>query len=170
MKKSLLAIITVVSLVVGVNNASAISLKFTDVLTGPDVYSGQTVTSTTTDLASDYYTSITGTMVDFYPVVFGNLRSSVCVSSNTRTATFIMYEDDVYPNADDKVKTYTAQFTGLKMVSYEMTTKHTSNNIDSTGDNSVELYHTTYVSAVTGDRSGSNGPLITYQYSIYNSN
>lgn len=165
MKKTLGIFVAILTTFFGVRVACADT--YSSVLVGPDAYSGQTTQSGITELTSSAYSSVTASRSYFWIVSEGWLRESVCVSDSSRKATVKMYEDDVYPNADDLLKTYVFSFSGRQLVSANATiTTNNINNADSAGDPTVELYITNYVSPISGDRSGSNGALFTYQFSV----
>ena len=163
MKKSISVLLIMVMLLVGIQNVGA--RKYTNVLVGPDVFSGRKVTSAIERISSVDYNTIVGRRTYFYGVVLGNLRESVC-KVGPRTATFELFEDDVHPNEDELVKIYKGSFDGLQLQSIVLDRLNADHNIDSSGDPEVELYHTTFVSEVSGDRGDTNGPLITYQYAV----
>lgn len=164
MKRGLRAAMALCLMVFGATSVNA--RTYTQVLNGQDVYSGQTTTSSVTNLASTNYDSVRGDRTYFYVVSAGWLEADICVADNSRTATVVMYEDDVYPNEDDKIKTYVFKFSGRTLSDVKSITTNQATNIDSSGDNSVELYQTTYVKPITGDRSGNNGALFTYQFAV----
>lgn len=140
---------------------------YSDLDTGPEAYSGRTTTTSIKQLTSSVYDYIRGDRTYFYITTFGNLRESVCVADNSRKATIKLYEDDVYPNADDLVKTYTFSFVGrnLSGANIQVTTNQAT-AIDSGDDDTVELYHTLYITPIAGDSGATNGPIYIYQYAV----
>lgn len=165
MKRTLGIMIVVFTAFLGIKVASADT--YTEVLVGPDVYSGQTTQSRVTNLTSSVYSTIKGSRTYFWIVNAGWLRSNVCVADSSREAIVKMYEDDVYPNADDLLKTYTFSFNGRQLVAANANVvTNNPNNADSSGDPTVELFLTNYISPISGDRSDSNGELFTYQFSV----
>lgn len=164
MKKTLIFVFALMTMVLFSTNVSA--RTYTQVLNGQDVYSGKMTISDITRISSSVYDTIRGDRTYFYIVSAGWLEPAYCVADNSRTATVIMYEDDVYPNPDDKVKTYLFSFSGRTLSSVKKITVNQATNIDSSGDNEVELYQTTFVSAISGDRNGNNGALFTYQFAV----
>ena len=164
-KKIMLSIFALSIMIVGVAGVSA--LTYSANLKGPEVYSGATVQSGTTSITTPTYTSVRGDRTYFYITTFVWLRSTVCVPNNSRKVYIRMYEDDVYPNADDLVKTYRFGFDGLQMKNaVESITTNTSGNIDSAGDPTAELYIKVSLDAVSGDTSATNGELFYYQFAV----
>ena len=140
---------------------------YSEIETGPEAFSGRTTTTSVIDITSNVYDYIRGDRTYFYVKAFGNLRDGVCVADSSRKATVRLYEDDVYPNDDELVKIYTFSFEGRNLSGANIQTevKH-SGAIDSGDDNTVELYHTLYISPVAGDSGATNGPIYTYQYAV----
>lgn len=164
MKKLFTTLGIVGMFILGIKTVSAANYSYVE--NGPEVYSGAATRSNVTVLSSAAYNSVTGNRVHFYVTTFGNLRSNVCVSNSSRTATIKIWEDDVDPNADDLVQTLVYGFSGLKLSSIKSKVVHDTGNIDSAGDPTVELYNTVYVSPINGDSGATNGILYKYQYSI----
>lgn len=140
---------------------------YSSIKTGPEAFSGRTTTTSITNISSSVYDYIRGDRTYFYIETFGFLREGVCVSDSSRKATIKLYEDDVYPNADDLVKTYTFSFVGrnLSGANIQVATNQAT-AIDSGYDNTVELYHTLYIAPIAGDSGSTNGPIYTYQYAV----
>lgn len=160
----LLSIATFCESIINVYAASRASSATTD---SPDAYCGKTTTGDVVSLTSPNYDSVKGTRTYFYLNYGGYLESYACASNSNRKAYVKMYEDDVYPNADDLVKTYKFGFSGRQLVkAVESITTNDTGNIDSSGDPTVELYITLSIDEVTGDTSKSNGPIFGYHFEI----
>lgn len=138
-----------------------------DVFSAPSVKSGQTSKKTDTiEIKSQNYSSVRGNRTYWYIDEFHNLASG-WVSSNSRTATIRMYEDDEDPNADDLVKTYYWRFYGTKLMGIvDKVVTNDSGNIDSAGDNQAELYITLSVSAKSGDPSTATSKLFECHFEL----
>ena len=137
------------------------------IFSAPSVKSGETSRKTDTiEIASSNYSSIKGTRTYWYIDEFYHL-SSGWVSSNSRTAVIRMYEDDEDPNADDLVKTYYWSFYGTRLIGIvDKIVTNDSGNIDSSGDNQVELYITLSVSAKKGDPSTATSKLFDCHFEL----
>lgn len=165
MKKIMLAVVALTLMLISSSQVSA--LTYSQNLKGPEVYSGATVQSAITSITTPTYSSVRGDRTYLYITSFGWLRSNVCVANNNRKVYISMYEDDVYPNEDELVKTYKFGFDGLQMKNaVESIVTNNSGNIDSSGDPTAELYITVKLDAIAGDRSSTNGELFYYQYAV----
>lgn len=165
MKKIMTSMAAIALMLIGSSQVSA--LTYSQNMKGPEVYSGSTVQSSITSITTPTYSSVRGDRTYFYITSAGWLRSNVCVANNSRKVYVKMYEDDVYPNEDELVKTYKFGFDGLQMKSaVENIDIHNSGNIDSSGDSTAELYITVSLDAIAGDRSSTNGELFYYQYAV----
>ena len=106
----------VILLLVGVCFAlipSVFARNYTASTMGPEAYSDKTTTSDVLELTTTSYGYVRGDRTHFFITSEeGWLRDGVCVGDDSRTGTIKLYEDDVYPNADDLVKTYTLSFKG----------------------------------------------------------
>lgn len=146
---------------------SVFAQNYTDSTRGPEAYSGKTTTSDVLTLTTTNYGYVRGDRTYFQITSDrGWLRDGVCVASDSRTGEIKMYEDDVYPNADDLVKTYTLTFKGRELHSVTLTKNNQATAIDSGTDPTVELYHTLYISPIAGDTAATNGELYNYQYAV----
>lgn len=145
------------------NFSVAFARNKSGVFEAPAVKSGETSRKTDTiELKSANYDSVRGDRTYWFIDEFNNLASG-WISSDTRTATIRLYEDDEDPNADDLVKTYKWKFYGTKLRGIvDSVTTNKSGNIDSAGDNQAELYITLSVSHKSGDPS-------TYTYNLFES-
>ena len=160
----------VILLLVGVCFAlipSVFARNYTASTMGPEAYSDKTTTSDVLELTTTSYGYVRGDRTHFFITSEeGWLRDGVCVGDDSRTGTIKLYEDDVYPNADDLVKTYTLSFKGRELHSVKLSNLDQATAIDSGTDPTVELYHTLYISPIAGDTAATNGAIYTYQYAV----
>lgn len=160
-------LLSIVSFLGSIVNVYASSRAKSSTVDGPDAYCGKTTTGNVTNLTSPNYNSVSGSRAYFYLDYGGYLESYACASNSNRKAYVKMYEDDIYPNEDDLVKTYKFGFSGRQLVTVvESISTNDAGNIDSAGDSTVELYITLTVDAVDGDSSQSNGPIFGYHFEI----
>ena len=145
---------------------SVFARNYTQTARGPEAYSGKTTTSDIMSLSTSNYNYVRGDRTFFIITSNGWLREGVCVASDNRTATVNLYEDDVYPNSDELVKTYKLTFKGRDLSGATRTSTPTMTAIDSGDDPTVELYHTLYVSPIAGDTAATNGELYIFQYAV----
>jgi len=160
MKKLAMIILMAICVIIGVKTVDA--RVYSSIIRGSDVYSGQRTTTSTISLTTNEYSSVTGSITHIKPRALGTLEMGS--TSGSRTIEFTIYEDDEYPNGDDIVRGYEFKISGRKMVSGTVSdTLYDSGNIDSTGDNTVELYLESYLPAKNGDTSVNNGNMINFQ-------
>ncbi|HIU11852.1 MAG TPA: hypothetical protein IAB65_04030 [Candidatus Onthocola stercorigallinarum] len=146
---------------------SVFARNYTASTKGPEAFSGKTTTSDVLTISTTNYGYVRGDRTYFIITSDkGWLRDGVCVADSNRTGTIKMYEDDVYPNADDLVKTYTLTFNGRELNKVTLSHTNQATAIDSGTDPTVELYHTLYISPIAGDTAATNGELYNYQYAV----
>lgn len=151
----------IVAFTFGKNVVSA--TVYSNIITGPDVYSGNTTYNSADTFTVSGENSIQGNKLHIKMRVVGTLVMGQ--TSGTRYFYVYLYEDDVYPNEDELVRTYKMSLTGRKLnCAYLTDTNHESGNIDSSGDNTVELYVGNYLPAKSGDTAVNNEELFKYQY------
>lgn len=137
----------------------------TSYMLGPNAYCGGWSSSGITNISSPSYSSVRGDKTYTYFNYLGTLRT-VSVAGNREIFINLM-ESDVDPNEDDLVKTYvgTIEQRTLTKIKYRDTT--TTGNIDSSGDNTVELYISQNMDYLPGDvEFGDNGPLFYYKFRV----
>lgn len=158
-KKILYSVIVLCIMCIGLSGANA-WYTITSSITGPDMTPGTTTSKGKTGSLDSAYTTATA---ENTVVLFSNLKSinSSLVSSNSRRMYGYLYEYDV-ANSDDHVKTYTWTFKGRALDSVTITT-HLTGNIESSGDNTAELYMKFLTTKISGDPSGTKtGSYFTY--------
>ena len=162
-KKILPVFALIVTLLSGTQIVSA--RTFSSIYRSSDTYSGKRTSTSTITMTTNEYSSVNGSIMHIKPRAIGTLEMGS--TSGSRTIEFTIYEDDQYPNADDKVRGYVFNISGRKMVKGVVgDTQYEFGNIDSAGDNTVELYLETYLPAKSGDTSANNGNMINFQYYI----
>ncbi len=140
---------------------------YSDIQRGPDIYTGTTAETKTVVLSTPFHNSVTGPITHIYFNALGYLETGVSVPDNSRKFVVDLYEDDEYPNSDDHVRRYTFGFVGLQITDVNMEDYlFDYGNIDSAGDNTVELFTQQLADYIRGDSVRSNGNLINFQYYI----
>ena len=146
---------------------SVFARDYSQTAIGPEAYSGKTTTSDVLTVTTSNYNYVRGDRTYFIRTTAkGWLRDGVCMADSSRTGTINMYEDDIYPNSDELVKTYKLSFNGRELNSITFSNNPTEGAIDSGDDPTVELYHTLYISPIAGDSAATNGELYNYQYAV----
>lgn len=166
MKKAKLMIVTVLGVIL-VGGLSTNAAVFGPYVKGPEAYAGKTTQSAVYSVKSSTYSSITGSRTHTKFDDLGWLRGEVCLPDSNRKLDIILFEDDVAAdNADERVKSYQGVFTGNRLTTIKEPIVITSGNIDSAGDNGVELYLSMTLSYIYGDKSSTNGELFYFQFFV----
>lgn len=130
-----------------------------------EIVTGKTYTTSTYNL---YVSSkpVTARKVGVTFYYFGWLREGVAVASNSRNLNATLMEEDA-TNSDDYVKYYVGTFNGrnLKEVHIDhYATVSEDTNIEDASDDRAELYMKYSVTKISGDTTGSNGTLFSYDF------
>ncbi len=158
-KKILYSIIALCMMCIGLTGVNA-WYTITSSIAGPDMTPGTTTSKGKTGSVESAYETATA---ENTVVLFSNLKSinGKLVSSDSRRMYGYLYEHDV-SNSDDYVKTYTWTFKGRALNEVTIT-KRITGNIESSGDNTAELYMKFLTTKVSGDPSGTKtGSYFTY--------
>ncbi len=162
MKKSLVIMFLILTIVLGVKNVCAKSS--TGVINGPKLTAGSFYSTEKYDLTSPSSSSVTGHMVSADIKYKASLPSTFVANNNRRLFSYL-YEQDVYPNDDELARTYTCPFSGLKILSCDVVTND-NGNLDSAGDSGVELYLKFLLMRIAGDPNSATNSFFTYNISV----
>lgn len=134
-------------------------------LHGPSLVAGGGYVATEVyRLTTPAQTSVTYSATSVYFDRTRDLPDSFEVN-NLRYLKAVLMEDDVSPNADDQIKTYTCHFEERRLTNCDVEV-HGSGNIDSAGDKTVELYLKFLLPYVYGDPSYGTGSFFDYIVSV----
>lgn len=149
------------ALLIGGKNVSALS---SIELRGPDVISGKTISNETDTFTVFGESSVKGARLTINIMKTKSLLMGA--TSGKRLFYIDLWEADEYPNANDHVKGYQMNINGRQLVKgFVDETPYDDGNIDSQGDNTVELYVTNYLPYMSGDNTNTNNSnIFTYQY------
>lgn len=101
-----------------------------------------------------------------YVKITDNYISAAFSKNSSRILYLDLYEYDKAPNEDDKVLAYRGSFNGRYLKNVYFYTRYITDNIDSKGDPTAELYVKGSMTKMTGDPKSTYASKMFYKYKI----